>query len=641
MKLYFTGAESVMDGIRALAPELCFEIDEQANYRVAVKEIEENALNLTIQGEQITITYGGGKSRFFRALGMLVQALKDGETEKTISEKPLFATNGTMVDMSRNAVMTVDTVKFMLRKMALMGMNMYMLYTEDTYKVENRPYFGHMRGRYSKEEIKEMDAYALMLGIELVPCIQVLGHLGTHLRWADAAKYKDTERVVLVGEEQTYSFIDDLMKSIAECFTSRRIHMGMDETADLGLGGYLKKNGFIEHTDIYFEHLAKVTEMAQSYGFTPMMWSDMFFRMAGENQGLKNYRDYDPRVQLPENIADRLPEGVELVFWDYYNPDEEFYAVNLDKHINIMKRYTLFAGGVWAWSGHGMQYTRSIRNTIPALEACKKAGTKEVIATVWHNGSEACHLMALAGFAMYTEFDYSGHYDEEAVRACVRRVLGIEYEDFLRTEDVEYPHGNNYYAGVSRALLYNDPLLGLFDRHIQEFETENYYKSCSNRLATVGETVAEAAAQDGAMFAPAFEMMRRLSAVLEMKADFGVRLKEAYDAKDTATLALLYKECDTIMARIAALRLAHRNAWMKYYKSFGWEVHDIRYGGLMQRFDTTKMQLGAYIRGLQPKIEELEEDRLWYDGGHPEGEYIGGGFLWLKYDKIATTGILP
>ena len=143
------------------------------------------------------------------------------------------------------------------------------------------------------------------------------------------------------------------------------------------------------------------------------------------------------------------------------------------------------------------------------------------------------------------------------------------------------------------------------------------------------------------MFAPAFEVMRRLSSVLEMKADFGVRLKEAYDAKDTATLALLYKECDKIMARIAALRLAHRSAWMKYYKSFGWEVFDIRYGGLMQRFDTTKMLLGQYIRGIITKIDELEEERLWYDGGHPESEVIGGGFLWLKYDKIATTGILP
>ena len=639
MKLYFTGAEALMDGIELLAADLGFEVAEDAAYRVAVKEIEDNALNLTIHGQEITITYGGGKSRFFRALGLLVQALKDGETEKNISEKPLFTTTGTMVDMSRSAVMTVDTVKFMLRKMALMGMNMYMLYTEDTYEVKNRPYFGHMRGRYTKNEIKEMDSYALQLGIELVPCIQVLGHLGTHLRWADAAKYKDTERVVLVGEEETYRFIDDMMRTIAECFTSCRLHMGMDETADLGLGGYLKKNGFRDHTDIYFEHLAKVTEMAQGYGFTPMMWSDMFFRMAGGH--LPNYRDYDPRVELPANTADRLPEGVELVFWDYYNPDEEFYAVNLDKHINIMKRHTLFAGGVWAWSGHAVQYTRSIRNTIPALEACKKAGTQEVIATVWHNGAEACHLMALAGFAMYTEFDYTGHYDEEAVKACVRRVLGVEYEDFLRTEDVEYPHGNNYYAGVSRALLYNDPLLGLIDRHVQEFETENYYKTCSEKLVAVGETLPQAAAQDGEMFAPAFEVMRRLSSVLEMKADFGVRLKEAYDAKDTATLALLYKECDKIMARIAALRLAHRNAWMKYYKSFGWEVHDIRYGGLMQRFDTTKMQLGAYIRGLQPKIEELEEDRLWFDGGRPNGEVISGSFLWQKYDKLVTTGVLP
>ena len=58
-------------------------------------------------------------------------------------------------------------------------------------------------------------------------------------------------------------------------------------------------------------------------------------------------------------------------------------------------------------------------------------------------------------------------------------------------------------------------------------------------------------------------------------------------------------------------------------------------------FDTTKMQLGAYIRGLQPKIEELEEERLWFDGSRPENETIGGSFLWLKYDKIATTGILP
>ena len=57
MKLYFTGAGALMDGITFLAPDLGFEVAEDAAYRVAVKETEENALTLTIQGEEISITY--------------------------------------------------------------------------------------------------------------------------------------------------------------------------------------------------------------------------------------------------------------------------------------------------------------------------------------------------------------------------------------------------------------------------------------------------------------------------------------------------------------------------------------------------------------------------------------------------------
>ena len=64
--------------------------------------------------------------------------------------------------------MKAETVKFMLRKCALMGMNAYMLYTEDTYEIEGRKYFGHLLGRYSKEELKELDSYAQRLGIELI-----------------------------------------------------------------------------------------------------------------------------------------------------------------------------------------------------------------------------------------------------------------------------------------------------------------------------------------------------------------------------------------------------------------------------------------------------------------------------------------
>ena len=88
--------------------------------------------------------------------------------------------------------MKVDTVKLLLRKIALMGLNTFMLYTEDTYEVEEYLYFGYMRGRYTKDEIRELDKYALALGIELIPCIQMLGHLATHLIWAASSEYKDT-----------------------------------------------------------------------------------------------------------------------------------------------------------------------------------------------------------------------------------------------------------------------------------------------------------------------------------------------------------------------------------------------------------------------------------------------------------------
>lgn len=88
-----------------------------------------------------------------------------------------------MLDCSRNAVFTVEKVKSVIRTLAKMGMNVLMLYTEDTYEVPGEPYFGSYRGRYTKAEIQEMDAYASMFGIELVPCIQTLAHLHNALKW--------------------------------------------------------------------------------------------------------------------------------------------------------------------------------------------------------------------------------------------------------------------------------------------------------------------------------------------------------------------------------------------------------------------------------------------------------------------------
>ena len=91
--------------------------------------------------------------------------------------------------------------------MAVMGLNGLMMYTEDTYDIEELPYFGYMRGRYTMEELRELDDYGDMFGIEMIACIQTLGHLQHALKWDYAGQIKDHHDILLSGEPQTYEFI--------------------------------------------------------------------------------------------------------------------------------------------------------------------------------------------------------------------------------------------------------------------------------------------------------------------------------------------------------------------------------------------------------------------------------------------------
>ena len=127
--------------------------------------------------------------------------------------------------------------------------------------------------------------------------------------------------------------------------------------------------------------------------------------------------------------------------------------------------------------------------------------------------------------------------------------------------------------------------------------------------------------------------------MLENKADFGLRLKKAYDTRDKAVLSELMNECDVIIEKIKALRVAHRTSWFKYNKSFGFEVEDIRYGGMTMRFDTVKELIRALLSGEIDHIDELDAERLRYDC-KPDGSPIDTSFIWAPYQTVATTGIL-
>src|SRR5690606_18251566 len=107
-----------------------------------------------------------------------------------------------MVDVSRNAVLKVETVKKLIEYLAIFGYSSLQLYTEDTFEMDNEPYFGYMRGAYTKDEIKQIKDYAQSFGIELVPCIQTLAHLNGIKRYGAYSNLFDTADILLVEDEK-------------------------------------------------------------------------------------------------------------------------------------------------------------------------------------------------------------------------------------------------------------------------------------------------------------------------------------------------------------------------------------------------------------------------------------------------------
>ena len=625
MLIKLIGGYELKESLGILLPEIGAQLTEgDADLAVTVISRDEDILIVEKCGNAATLTYGGGKARAHRGFAKLVSAMKSGE-DVHCEEHPFCKANGAMVDVSRANVLNLDTVKFMMRKMALMGQNQLMLYTEDILEVKSRPYFGYMRGRYSVEEIKELDAYAITLGIELIPCLELLSHMSAVLQWPATGAYKDTPLTLYVGKKETYDFIADVLDAISEAFTSRKLHMGFDETHDMGTGSYFFDHGEkIDSQAAFFEHLKRVSGMAAERGFEPMIWSDMPFYFFGRH--LEGYKVYDSRIVLPDNIGE-LFAGARPVFWAYGDMGVENFEKLFDEHKKIPGE-TMFAGGVWIWSGFAPLYELSKKATISAMTACKNKGIKEVLATVWTNGSEGSSILTLAGMTWFADIDYVGEYKEESVKKCFADATGgLNIDEFMLLESLEHPTEDSFCA--TRALCYNDPMIPLIDAHIPEGGVGAHYKKTTEAIRAVAE-------KQGA-FAPAFLQLLRLSELLEDKADFGIKLKAAYDKQDKEEMRTLADLCDAMIEKIKALREQHKATFFTYNKPFGWELHDMRYGMMLMRFETTKERINDYLSGKLDRLEELEETRLPYKPDM-EGKF-GGAFMWTRHRQIVSPSM--
>ena len=363
----------------------------------------------------VTIHYDGAEGRIeyaadhhvIRALGRFVEEMNDAEPFR-IEERPAYESLGVMVDCSRNAVPHFAGFQKLVHHLALMGYSTIQLYMEDTYEIPEYPYFGYMRGRYDGSELRAMDEYAKRFGIEVVPCIQTLAHLNQPLNWPAFSQVHDVDDILLIGEEETYRLIEAMFRTLADNLQSRTIHIGMDEAHLIGLGKYLERNGYKDRIDILLYHFKRVMEIARKFGYQPMMWSDMFFRLAN------NGEYYAVDAPINEDVIKQIPDDIGLVYWDYYSTEQETYNKMLSKHKQLSE-HIIFAAGAWKWSGFSPNNEFSKVASEPAHQSCQAAGIAQVLVTAWgDNGAEA------SVFSILPTLQLSGGSSAMSIRALRR-----------------------------------------------------------------------------------------------------------------------------------------------------------------------------------------------------------------------------
>lgn len=585
----------------------------ESGIEVELKQTEDAVLCISFDGEKAQIT-APQTAFLFRGLMTLVMKLeKDEHSPIEEKEQIYFEKNGAMLDCSRNCVMSIAAVKAWIRMQAAVGMNMLMLYTEDTYEVPEYPYFGAFRGRYKKEELKELDQYAKIFGIELVPCIQTLGHLQQPLRWPVMKKMRDTSDILKVGDEEVYKFIRACLKQISECFTTRRVHLGMDEAWTLGLGKYLVENGFKGKDQIMKEHLAKIMEICEEFDLEPMMWSDMFFRV---HSATEDY--YDVPFDTDMRTKELPPAKMGLVYWDYYHLDEEYYRAYIKLHRQITD-HVIFAGGGWSWNGTSPNIKTGYGVTHAALRACKKEQVEEVIFTLWgDDATETPVYSAVGPVLLCAEYGFGENPDEQKIREKFEFLTGSSYDayrvlgDFdIWTKETDPEH---FCPDPSKTLLFQDVMMGLYDGQMENVPVGAYYAELGSLIEKKNSVSAETADRNtfwGKEMQNILTYYHTYADVLAVKADLGLRLRSAYLADEEETLRKICEEdLKKAMELVEQMRRQREHLWMSEGRVFGWEVLDIRFRALIGRMESAKERLESYLCGKLESLPELEEERI-------------------------------
>ena len=292
---------------------------------------------------------------------------------------------------------------------------------------------------------------------------------------------------------------------------------------------------------------------------------------------------------------------MELVYWDYYFKEKEHYDSMFQTHLEFDNPIH-FAGGLWTWTGYVPHMSRTWERLVPAMQSVLEHSIDTVFFTMWGDGGKDCSFYTQLPMIYAASRMAQGEFDRGIISQEFQKRYGYEFDEFMNLELPNLIEGEpDFEDNPNKYLLFNDPFIGKFDFRVRDGLKE-YYQTVSE---TLGKSI------NGRPYDYIFDMEKKLSEVLMYKADFGVRMRTAYQSDDRTTLREI-AECDIpiLQHRMEAFADSFREMWMTENKAFGLEVQEMRFGALIYRLKTCQQRLLEYLNNEIAVIEELEVEAL-------------------------------
>jgi hexosaminidase len=288
-----------------------------------------------------------------------------------IRDWPAMRWRGFHDDLSRGPVPTLEFQKKQIRTFAAYKLNVYSPYYEHTLTYRSHPLVAPAGGAMTQEEVRELVEYARRYHIDVVPEQEAFGHLHHMLKHEIYSTLGETEHghVLAPGNPRSMTVIRDMFAEIDSLFPSRFIHLGADETFELGRGQTNERVRNEGIGKVYLGFLGDIVRAVSPNGATNkkfLFWGDV-------------------AMNHPDLVKD-LPKGLIAVAWNYWSRDKfDPYLVPFrDAGIE-----TWVAPGVNSWNRVWPNYDAALPNIQGFIRDGQRLGSTGVLNTSWDDDGES------------------------------------------------------------------------------------------------------------------------------------------------------------------------------------------------------------------------------------------------------------